>query len=191
MNVSVRVCVYICMSNLSVYTYLCVGVCTHMLKKYKSTCDKTENGPLSFVQMPLFLPGPLQLQLAARCNILQHTATHCRCPCSFRAPSSCSSLLAATYCNTLQHTADAPVPSGPLPVAACCSLLAATYCNTLQHTATHCTNMLQHTTTHCNALQRTATHCNALQRTATHYNTLQHAATHCNTQQHTATQAIG
>ena len=159
MNVSVRVCVYICMSNLSVYTYLCVGVCTHMLKKYKSTCDKTENGPLSFVQMPLFLPGPLQLQLAARCNILQHTATHCRCPCSFRAPSSCSLLLAAR-CNILQHTA--------------------THCNALhQHAATHY-NALQRIATHCNALQRTATHCNALQHTTTRCNTLQHTATHCN-----------
>ena len=45
------------------------------------------------------------------------------------------STMAATHCNTLQHTA--------------------THCNTLQHTAPHC-NTLQHTATHCNTLQHTA-----------------------------------
>ena len=38
------------------------------------------------------------------------------------------STVAATHCNTLQHTA--------------------THCTTLHHTATHC-NTLQHTATHC------------------------------------------
>jgi len=95
----------------------------------------------------------------ARCNILQHTATHCN-------------ILqhTATYCNTLQHT------------ATYCNKLqhAATDCNILQHAATRC-NTLQHTATHCNILQHDATYCNTLQHTATRCNTLQHAATYCNT----------
>jgi len=57
--------------------------------------------------------------------------------------------------------------------------LAATHCNTLQHTATHCNtlqhrgNTLQHTATHCNTLQHTVTCCITLHHTATHCNTLQ------------------
>ena len=91
--------------------------------------------------------------------------------------------LAATCCNTLQHTA--------------------TCCNTLQHTATgsaatvlpesqwqRCrelchdsTRAMQHAATRCNSLQHAATRCNTQQHTATHCNTLQHTATHCNTLQ--------
>jgi len=70
--------------------------------------------------------------------------------------------LAATHCNTLQHTA--------------------IHCNTLQRTATHC-NTLQHTATQVIRRWLAATHCNTLQHTATHCNTLQHTATHCNTLQ--------
>jgi len=73
--------------------------------------------------------------------MLQHTAAHCNTPV-LQMP------LAATHCNTLQHTA--------------------THCNTLQHTATHLCfrcRWLQHTATHCNTLQHIATHCNTLQHT--------------------------
>jgi len=63
--------------------------------------------------------------------------------------------VAATHCNTLQHTA--------------------TRCNTLQHAATRC-NTLQHAATRCNTLQHAATHCNMPQHTATRCNTLQHTA---------------
>jgi len=99
----------------------------------------------------------------------------------------CSSIVSATRCNTLQHTA--------------------THCNKLQHTtgcidsscgtpfaAAWCHNLLCHTpfwktkfksqlysyfmwhalVSHRTWLQHTATHCNTLQHTATHCNTLQH-----------------
>ena len=108
---------------------------------------------------------------ATHCNTLQHTATHCNAEACLRAliqgdftnntevvqtmtvllASSEASLrryIAATHCNTLQHTA--------------------THCNTLQHTATPC-NTLQHTATHCNTPQHTAAHCNTLQHTATQW----------------------
>jgi len=80
----------------------------------------------------------------------------------WRVDIRCASL-AATHCNTLQHTA-----------AHCNTLQTARHCNkgwicgvhlslalffTLRHTVTHC-NTLQHTMTHCNTLQHTATHCN-------------------------------
>ena len=74
---------------------------------------------------------------------------------------------------------------------------AATYRNTLQHTATHCNTLsvglclfvrplafavslqhIAHSTLH-NTLQHTATLCNTLQHTTIHYNTLQYAVTHC------------
>ena len=67
---------------------------------------------------------------------LQHTATH-RNSLQHTAPHLADKeeisswkmdVLAATHCNTLQHTA--------------------THCNTLQHTAPH-GNTLQHTATHC------------------------------------------
>ena len=116
------------------------------------------------------------------CNTRQHTATHgttlhhpirhCNTLCKIRKLAELwyqciHSLVSATRCNTLQHTA--------------------TLCNTLQHSATHC-NTLQHTTTHCNTLQHarwhlqhTATLCNTPHHTATHYYTMQHTPTHCNT----------
>ena len=52
---------------------------------------------------------------------------------------NCISILAATHCSTLQHTA--------------------AHGSTLQHTAAH-GSTLQHTATHCNGLQHTVTHCN-------------------------------
>jgi len=95
------------------------------------------------------LKGTL-LQKSARCNTLQHTATHCNyhdTNALQQRPLKAhifKSQHTATHCNTLQHTA--------------------TLRNTLQHTATaktlHCStlqHMLQHTATHCNTLQHTAT----------------------------------
>jgi len=80
-------------------------------------------------------PDPQGMPHAAtRCNIPQHTATHCNLLPTF------SAYMPSGYL-TLQHTA--------------------THCNKLQHTATHCST-LQHTATHCNTLQHTATHCNKL-----------------------------
>jgi len=63
---------------------------------------------------------------------------------------------AATYCNTLQHTA-----------------------NTLQYTETH----QQRSITHAGTARGDATHCTTHCNTRCH--TLQHAATHCNTLHHT------
>jgi len=88
--------------------------------------------------------------------------------------------LAATLCNTMQHTA--------MHCATQCNNLqhSVTLCNTLQHTATHL-NTLQQSASFCTSLQHSTTHCNTLQLTATHCDTLQHTATHCNIPQHTAT----
>ena len=89
-----------------------------------------------------------------------------------------------------------------------CTILAATHCNTLEHTATHTRNLiefalflLQHSATHCNTLHAheklyrvcavlAATYCNALQHAATQYTHsrhpikfalfLLHKATQCN-----------
>ena len=125
--------------------------------------------------------GALQ-HAAIRCNILQHTATHC---------NNCQSELcgtdishqppqgvlhhAATHCNTLQHTAT--TAKWTLWYRHFCALQhtenIATHCNTLQH---------EHAATHCGDSRGifTMQHCNTLQHTATHCNTLQHTATHCN-----------
>jgi len=145
----------------------------------------------------------------ARCNTLQHTATHCN-----TLPHT------ATHCSTLQHTAThiycTWVPR--LNADTHCNKHwktkkwtqhAATHCNTLQHTATHicCTwapravdveLQDEMNTTRCNPRQRAATHCsNALQHTFVvperhlpwmsncKMKWTQNTATHCNTLQHT------
>ena len=77
----------------------------------------------------------------ARCNTLQHAATHCNT--LQHAATRCNTLQhTATHCNTLQHTA--------------------THCNTLQHIATHCNTLqthFKHTATLCTTLQHIAPQC--------------------------------
>ena len=123
--------------------------------------------------------------------------------------------IAATNCNTLQHTASkcrwqASMRGNGAPANRSNRLQRikthATHYNTLEQIATHC-DILQHTATHCNTLQHAATHYNTLQHTTTccntcqasmrgngalancetHYNSLHHPASHCSSLQHTAT----
>jgi len=64
---------------------------------------------------------------AARCNTLQHTATHCN-----------TLQHTATHCNTLQHTATHCKDTlKPIYICDAPHSYTATHCNTLQHTATH------------------------------------------------------
>ena len=91
--------------------------------------------------------------------------------CKIKASSSdmISSILTASYCNTLQH--------------------GATHCNTLQHTASRYT-ALHRTATHNTHL--VASTPSTPEHTATNCNTLHHTATNCNTPQptpHTSWQA--
>jgi len=111
---------------------------------------------------------PVDFHNGTHCNTLQHAATRCNTPNTFR-PLQC------TNTNLARRTS---------------------HCNTLPHTATHC-DILQHTVHlarpgHYIAQTRTrlvevynATHCNTLQPTAPRCITLHHAATRCNTLQHT------
>ena len=112
-------------------------------------------------------------------------ATHCNT--LQHTATHCNTLQhIATHCNTLQHIATRCHTQQHATTRRSALRNTGTHCNTLQHIATHC-NTLQHTGKHCNTLPHIATHCNTLQQTATHWETLQHNATHCNTLQHIAT----
>jgi len=127
-----------------------------------------------------------------RCNMLQHTTTHCNktyvaiCPHALANATPHYNALhhSATHYNTLQWDWHCH-----LPTRTCrCHL-------NLQHTAIDC-NRLQLTATHCNEtcvahaylpkachsapLQQTATDCSRLQQTAADCNRLQQTATDCN-----------
>ena len=143
---------------------------------------------------------------SARCNTMQHTATHCdtvfhRDPsqksalytmCYMKVPYRCllrnfvshnpwSTNDAVTHCNILQNTSThCNTLQNTNTVLHTVSVTTAKLPLTLQRTATHC-NTLQNIATHCKTLQHTATHCSTLQHIATHRNTMQHTATHCNT----------
>ena len=136
----------------------------------------------------LFFHGSVSRSSFARCNTLQHTATHCYT--LQHATTHCNALQhTATHCNTLQHAATS------------CTTLYPTYCTTLHHAVTHCAT-LHHTASHC-TLQQTATHSKlsshfttwndnrffgiptlSLTHTYTHIHTHAHTHVHTHTQKH-------
>ena len=139
---------------------------------------------------------------ATRCNTLQHTATHWNMlhHTATRCNTLQDNWPTATLLHTATLQSQANLCT---LVYDHVSLLTATHCNRMQHTATHRDNLnsLQHTARHCNIAVQKQQHvlagvhscvfarCSTLlhtKSTATHCNTLQHTATHCNTLQHTA-----
>jgi len=118
-EISVKVCVYICCSVLTSTWVPPSSALLHTLHHAATWCN-TYCTVLQHTCIPArsrikHYPSGFATHDATHCNTLQHTATHCN-TLQHTAP----------HCNTLQHTA--------------------THCNTLQRTATHC-KTLQHAAT--------------------------------------------